>query len=334
LRFTRDIDKAFAAGLDPAVISRLLQAGPQQAVPILEAILSDHSGRMVDLVNSAEQALAKVNAQVLLQQRILWVATQSEAAKGTDKYIAQVNDAMRISTLAFQSGGKASIEALAKELKLPPDRVAEIVQNFGITVANLQEYADKHPIVMTVKIPTPKGPDGQPIVRPGGGPNKAFRTGGLVRGPGTPTSDSILAWLSNREFVHQASTVQHYGVDVMEALNARQVDPTMLRAAVSGGYDGRQLALAVKTLAATAKRIELAAADLRAVPRAAAADRVIGVDVAGDGALPAGYPRRLTVVDADGVLRGQMRVAAANDARARRDRDRLARLGTRGVGER
>jgi hypothetical protein len=240
---------------------------------------------------------------------------------------------MRISALAFQKGGKASIEALAKELKLPPDRVAAIVQDFGITVADLQEYARKHPIVLTVKMPVRTGPDGEVLVpAPRGGGRQAFRGGGLARGPGTATSDSIPAWLSDREFVHQAAAVQHYGVDVMEALNARRIDPGLLRAAVSRGFDGRELGIVVKTLAATAKRIEVAAADLaaqRVVPRASAADRVIGVTA--DGAPPtAARGSNIDLLDVDGNLIGRMRGEASGVARRSHARARLNRLGSWG----
>lgn len=44
-------------------------------------------------------------------------------------------------------------------------------------------------------------------------------TGGLVTGPGSATSDSITARLSNGEYVVKASAVGHYGVDFMNALN-------------------------------------------------------------------------------------------------------------------
>lgn len=43
--------------------------------------------------------------------------------------------------------------------------------------------------------------------------------GGLVTGPGTSTSDSIPAMLSNREFVVNADAVQRIGVDTLHAIN-------------------------------------------------------------------------------------------------------------------
>lgn len=49
-----------------------------------------------------------------------------------------------------------------------------------------------------------------------------FARGDMVRGPGTGTSDSILARLSNGEFVMRADAVRHYGPDLLRQINARQ----------------------------------------------------------------------------------------------------------------
>jgi hypothetical protein len=50
-----------------------------------------------------------------------------------------------------------------------------------------------------------------------------FATGGPVFGAGTGTSDSIPAWLSNGEFVHNAAAVSYYGTDFMHAINGQQL---------------------------------------------------------------------------------------------------------------
>ncbi len=48
-------------------------------------------------------------------------------------------------------------------------------------------------------------------------------TGGLVKGPGSGTSDSIPTMLSNGEYVVKASSVSAYGVDFFNALNQQRV---------------------------------------------------------------------------------------------------------------
>ncbi len=45
-------------------------------------------------------------------------------------------------------------------------------------------------------------------------------SGGYITGPGTGTSDSIPAWLSNGEYVIRAAAVQRYGVNTFHRLNA------------------------------------------------------------------------------------------------------------------
>lgn len=49
---------------------------------------------------------------------------------------------------------------------------------------------------------------------------KGSASGGYITGPGSATSDSIPAWLSNGEYVIRAAAVQRYGVDTFHRLNA------------------------------------------------------------------------------------------------------------------
>ncbi|CKH13937.1 phage tail tape measure protein [Mycolicibacterium smegmatis] len=52
------------------------------------------------------------------------------------------------------------------------------------------------------------------------GPRQGFARGGIIRGPGSGTSDSILAWLSNGEGVVTAEAMRNGGAALVEALNA------------------------------------------------------------------------------------------------------------------
>lgn len=51
----------------------------------------------------------------------------------------------------------------------------------------------------------------------------AFATGGRIRGPGTGTSDSILARVSDGEYVMRAAAVRKYGANMMENLNSMRL---------------------------------------------------------------------------------------------------------------
>jgi hypothetical protein len=66
-----------------------------------------------------------------------------------------------------------------------------------------------------------------------GGKVQSNARGGHIRGKGTGTSDSILSWLSNGEFVLRASAVRKWGVNALQALNAGRMP-----AFASGGLVG------------------------------------------------------------------------------------------------
>jgi len=69
---------------------------------------------------------------------------------------------------------------------------------------------------VTVKVPTVNRAQGGPI------PGYAGGTRAPLRGPGTSTSDSILARLSVGEWVHNAKAVRYYGPAMMDAINRMQ----------------------------------------------------------------------------------------------------------------
>lgn len=60
------------------------------------------------------------------------------------------------------------------------------------------------------------------------GPVEGYASGGFLRGPGTGTSDSILARVSHGEFITKASSVNKYGRGFFDQLNAGAIDPAVL----------------------------------------------------------------------------------------------------------
>ena len=52
-----------------------------------------------------------------------------------------------------------------------------------------------------------------------GGEPEEKASGGMVRGPGTGTSDSIPAWLSSGEYVIKASAVRNLGTNILDSIN-------------------------------------------------------------------------------------------------------------------
>lgn len=89
-----------------------------------------------------------------------------------------------------------------------------------------------------------------PVTSAGGTPSEAtppgFASGGLINGPGTGTSDSILARLSNGEFVMRAAAVKHYGSRLLQQINTRQLPKF-----ADGGLVSSALAPAVPMMASS-----------------------------------------------------------------------------------
>lgn len=72
---------------------------------------------------------------------------------------------------------------------------------------------------------------------PGAWPNTftSYANGGFLSGAGTGRSDSMLARVSNGEFITKASSVAKYGRGFMHALNEGKIDPAMLPGFADGG---------------------------------------------------------------------------------------------------
>jgi TP901 family phage tail tape measure protein len=130
-QFANDVQEATRRGLNPDEVATLLEQGPQKAGPILHAMVQDHSGRMIRMANNSRQALANIGDRVAEQARLTNLAVQSS----DDKMTSNLGAAMRISQALAKSGGRATAQALARELGIGADRVERISKQFGISIA-------------------------------------------------------------------------------------------------------------------------------------------------------------------------------------------------------
>jgi hypothetical protein len=128
-----------------------------------------------------------------------------------------------------QRDASAEGEQLAETLGKPIDFSA-MVKGFGDTMQGLIDAAGraweryKEILTQQIIIPAPQvqGATSGSVFE-AAPPGTGGAGGGLITGPGSTTSDSILARLSNFEYVVRASAVKFYGVDLMHALNAMQL---------------------------------------------------------------------------------------------------------------
>lgn len=252
--FVADIAEVTKRGLDPAVVAKLLQEGPEKAAPALETLLGSHSKKMIAMVNGSEASLAAINARVVEQARLT-----SMAVNGTsDQMTTDLTTGLAIAAAKVAAGGKITADKLAEQLKIGVPEVQRIAAEFGIGLASgfdpalakideLQRRMDgtlRNPVVIPISL---SGIDAAladanrlwSLINPGAAipspvrpiPNQLTpASGGYVTGAGSTTSDSIPAMLSNKEYVNDAATVKYYGVDFFDDLKRRRF--------ATGGYVG------------------------------------------------------------------------------------------------
>ena len=223
--FVRNIETATKRGLDPRVVERLLEAGPEAAAPVLSRLVADHSGHLIKLVNQSEAALSKISERAVELARL----TQRAISSSSSKLSSELATAQRIDLERLSEGKNATAESIAKALKLPPDKVVEIAADFGIAI---QREVDRRKIHVPYDFVGPTGPDYVRDPRPSSSSHWVARAGGgPVWGAGSSTSDSIPAWLSNGEYVIRAAAVQRFGIPLLDALNAGRLPKFAM-----GGY--------------------------------------------------------------------------------------------------
>lgn len=130
-----------------------------------------------------------------------------QLANATDSEIAKANQAWK--------RGQDAMERYV-DFKVPAKRV-EVDTGAAISAISVIRNALKNiPDESVVVRVTRSGTGAQ---SPGFGP-QANAAGGYISGPGTATSDSIPAYLSNGEYVIKAAAVDKYGTHMFDHLNA------------------------------------------------------------------------------------------------------------------
>ncbi|MCH9837524.1 hypothetical protein K0U83_17810, partial [bacterium] len=149
------------------------------------------------------------------------------------------------SILKIPNSAHVEITSTASQVKGAVESLIEAVKRADGTVATVRTRYIREEYTV----------DGGRITSGG---STAFASGGHVRGPGTGTSDSVPAWLSNGEYVVKAAAVSKYGLNFLDRVNtmrlaaggpigsragAVEADPHALASAVSAALDGSRLEL-------------------------------------------------------------------------------------------
>lgn len=135
--FKANLETAMEAGFDPALISRLIQAGPEQAGPVLEALVSDTSGAFVSMVNAAEDELADLSTQAVEMARITEIAVSNHSETG-QQMVRDLADAQAIALATLNADGTETIEQLAAIAEVQVSEFKRIADEYGISLEGLK----------------------------------------------------------------------------------------------------------------------------------------------------------------------------------------------------
>ena len=132
-RFADDIQELAKRGLDPNVLMRLMQAGPEAAAPFIQGILTSNNANIIDIVNAGERALATISTKVLANARLTQQALNDTKS---DQKVRDIGIAMQVSAMAIDSAGNITKAAIAEKIGAPLSDVIRVVEEFGIIVAD------------------------------------------------------------------------------------------------------------------------------------------------------------------------------------------------------
>lgn len=205
---------------------------PQQDLLQQQQALQQMVGYYVQM-GSAEvlSAKNKKEAKQAINDTVKSFEDQARAAGVSEENIAKYSKELRAGLKLAQELNKpvkykvnAATKAALDEIRNFRDRANDMINSIKGTVT------------ITVKTVPAKAAGGLITTN-------AYASGGKVVGPGTGTSDSILARVSNGEYVVRAAAVKNYGLDFMNALNNSTLVPRPFQTtpAVSGGGMGEQI---------------------------------------------------------------------------------------------
>lgn len=183
---------------------------------------------------------------------IIWASIKSAFSSAGDTLISPFRTAWEAIKAGWDALIQGIIDAWGKVTNFfttLPDTIGQIFTSIGTSILNaftkafdavkayIQSWVEPikaflKPIIDMINT-IASGPGGSGDSN--GDSTPAFAGGGHVRGPGTSTSDSILAWLSNNEFVMKAKAVRKYGTSFMRAINEGHLDPSKLMGFAAGG---------------------------------------------------------------------------------------------------
>ncbi|MEQ7921140.1 phage tail tape measure protein [Xanthomonas sp. WHRI 1810A] len=224
----RDLQTSLGQAVDPAIATNALPQGTNLADQLVKKV-GGTAQPDVDTPAAATQIgqLKYVPGQTSYSDQSVGVAVKPQVTPDA---------ASAIKTQLDQQGDiPVDVDPDVSDLDAVdvPVETAVDANSVADTQSQLATMAEGLRRTLTIPV-TVTGADGAPAVASSEIPS--FARGDMVRGPGTGTSDSILARVSNGEFIMRAAAVRHYGPALLRSLNERRLPGFAVGGEVSPGF--------------------------------------------------------------------------------------------------
>ncbi|HHT7856346.1 tape measure protein [Pasteurella multocida] len=207
-----------------AEINRLFQNQSAQEQRIQSQVntgLISHLEGQRQLKDVYAQTVAEIEKQLPLLEKLAQMpGAQGEQARNMleqmNLKVVELKTAGNDLEKAFKDGLTQGIQSSLMGLAQGTMTLKDAIKNLALTIVNSMAQIAAQQLAMqaTSAISGIFGAVGGTVTA---------ATGGYIRGPGTSTSDSIPARLSDGEYVVKAASVAHYGVGFLHAINRRQL---------------------------------------------------------------------------------------------------------------
>ncbi|MGI4991069.1 hypothetical protein ACRXCV_00435 (plasmid) [Halobacteriovorax sp. GFR7] len=218
-----------------AILSSISLAQEQNLITEAEAINQIKAAYQsmrpeIASVVEAMQTLANESGSQVLKTRVQELANQFTQLEITvdNTTKSMVDDMLEAGAQAAGSGFAQAITDIATEAKSLGDAFKDVMKGILQSMLEVVQSVVAKQFANLILGAVAGGAGG------GFGAGVGFADGGYVRGAGTTKSDSIRAWLSDKEFVQPADATAYYGVQFMEMLRRKMI-PRELLASLLGG---------------------------------------------------------------------------------------------------
>lgn len=140
--FQQNIRTAIEDGYDPGLISRIIQAGPAEAGPILEQLVVNSTDSFVEMVNAAERELADLSMQAAEMARLTEMAVQNHSESG-QQMVKDLATAQAISLGQLKADGTETIEEMAKLAGVTVEKYRQVAEDFNLSLEGMKTRAQQ-----------------------------------------------------------------------------------------------------------------------------------------------------------------------------------------------